>query len=357
MKGKLPVLLLHLLFWTGVWFLFYYFFNYNSTDRGYVLWFSSLLLPLTAAITYFTVYFLIPRYLFQKDYRRFLLFSFYMVSASAYFIVLMIYGVLIFYKKFDATQIPPMVKNFFTILILVYLVVGVVSFVTMLNRSFDIEKRNRDLKNKMLAAQLQMKEQELLYLKKQIHPHFLFNTINTIYGFALKQSPRTPDIILKLSNLLDYILYQVDKPMVPLSEEVLHIREYIELEQIRFRDTLKVSFRAPEIDDRLQVAPMLLIPLVENAFKHGGTQDGQMDVRIEMETSDNTLHFMIENTLHPADREKNENGSGIGLVNLRKRLDLVYRNSYHLDTGPEEVTYRAVLYISNLRKIHEPATD
>ncbi|MGW8316671.1 MAG: sensor histidine kinase [Bacteroidales bacterium] len=252
MKRTVPTLLLHLLFWTGVWFLFFYFFNYNSTDRGYVIWFSSLLMPLTAAITYFTVYFLIPRYLFRKDYRRFLLFSFYMASASAYFIVLMIYGILIFYKKFDASQIPPMVKNFFTILILVYLVVGLVSFVTMLNRSFDIEKRNRDLRNKMLAAQLQMKEQELLYLKKQIHPHFLFNTINTIYGFALKQSPRTPDIILKLSNLLDYILYQVDKPMVPLTEEVLHIREYIELEQIRFRDTLNVDFGPRKSASRLR---------------------------------------------------------------------------------------------------------
>jgi sensor histidine kinase YesM len=357
MKGTIPTVLLHILFWTGVWFLFFYFFNYNSTDRGYVLWFSSLLLPLTAAITYFTVYFLIPRYLFPKDYRRFLLFTFYMVSASAYFIVLMIYGVLIFYKKFDASQIPPMVKNFFTILILVYLVVAMVSFIRILNRSFDIEKRNRDLQNKMLAAQLQMKEQELLYLKKQIHPHFLFNTINTIYGFALKQSPRTPDIILKLSNLLDYILYQVDKPMVPLSEEVMHIREYIELEQIRFRDTLKVSFQASEIDDRIQVAPLLLIPLVENAFKHGGLHEGGMSVQIEIRAAENMLEFYVENTIHPAQQERNENSNGIGLDNLRKRLDLVYKGSYKLVAGPREGKYRAELKITNLNKIHEAETD
>jgi len=355
MKRTLPTLLLHLLFWTGVWFLFFYFFNYNSTDRGYVIWFSSLLLPLTAAITYFTVYFLIPRYLFRKDYRRFLLFSFYMVSASAYFIVLMIYGVLIFYKKFDATQIPPMVKNFFTILILVYLVVGLVSFVTMLNRSFDIEKRNRDLLNKMLAAQLQMKEQELLYLKKQIHPHFLFNTINTIYGFALKQSPRTPDIILKLSNLLDYILYQVDKPMVLLTEEVMHIQEYIELEQIRFRDTLKVDFRTSDISGQTHVAPMLLIPLVENAFKHGGLQEGQLFVRIHVEATENTLNFFVENSIHPAENGNNE--GGIGLENLRKRLELIYKERYSLTYGPVAQIYRAELNITNLNMIHEEGTD
>lgn len=355
MKRTVPILLLHVLFWAGVWFLFFYFFNYNSTDRGYVIWFSSLLLPLTAAITYFTIYFLMPRYLFQKDYRRFLLFSFYMVSASAYFIVLIIYGVLIFYKKFDASQIPPMVKNFFTILILVYLVVGVVSFVTMLQRSFDIEKRNRDLRNKMLAAQLQMKEQELLYLKKQIHPHFLFNTINTIYGFALKQSPRTPDIILKLSNLLDYLLYQVDKPMVSLAEEMMHIREYVDLEQIRFRDTLTVDFPAPGISDNIQVAPMLLIPLVENAFKHGGMQEGQLAVRIRTETTGNSLKFLIENTIHPSEKGKTE--GGIGLENLRKRLDLVYRQSYTLSFGPVDKVYRAELNITNLNRIHEKESD
>jgi len=351
----MTTILLHVLFWAGVWFLFFYFFNYNSTDRGYVIWFSSLLLPLTVAITYFSVYFLIPRYLFQRDYRRFALFTFYMFSASAYFIVLVIYGVLIFYKKFDASQIPPMVKNFFTILILVYLVVGLVSFITMLRRSFDIEKRNRDLQNKMLAAQLQMKEQELLYLKKQIHPHFLFNTINTIYGFALKQSPRTPDIILKLSNLLDYILYQVDKPMVSLSEEVNHIREYIELEQIRFRDTLKVRFRTSEIDEKIRVAPMLLMPLVENAFKHGGVHDGQMVVYIDIESKANTLNFRIENTIHPAGDNRNENG--IGLENLRKRLDLIYKADYRLECGPAEGSYRAELNITNLKRIHEEKTD
>jgi two-component system LytT family sensor kinase len=351
MKRRLPTILLHLLFWAGVWFLFFYFFNYNSTDRGYVIWFSSLLLPLTAAITYFSIYYLIPQYLFNKAYGRFLLYSFYMLIASAYFIVLMIYGVLILYKKFDASQIPPMVKNFFTILILVYLVVGGVSFVAMLNRSFDIEKRNRDLRNKMLDAQLKMKEQELLYLKKQIHPHFLFNTINTIYGFALKRSSRTPDIILKLSNLLDYILYRVDQPRVPLTEEVLHIREYIELEQIRFRDTLKVTLDQSEIDEAIQVAPMLLIPLVENAFKHGGFHDGLMTIHIQIKANTQQLDFIIENTIRQAENENS--GKGIGLENLRKRLDLVYGEEYNLESGPHEGWYHAMLHINNLKKIHE----
>lgn len=355
MKRSARAIPLHIIFWTGIWFLYFYFFNYNSPDRGYVIWFSSLLLPLTMAITYFSIYFLLPRYLFTKDYGRLLLYSFYTLAASAYFIVLIIYGVLVFYKKFDAALIPPMVKNFFFIMILVYMVVILVSFISILNRSFEIEKKNRDLMNKMLTTQLQLKEQELTYLKKQIHPHFLFNTLNTIYGLALKKSARTPDVILRLSNLLDYILYQVDKPGVSLKEEVLHIKEYIELERIRFRETLDVEFLSSEIDERIRIAPMLLIPFVENAFKHGALQDGKLRIRIAIEANLQVLKFTIENTSHPAEELSGENG--MGLENLEKRLKLHYSGDYQLEYGYSEGWHRAALTINNLQLINENRED
>lgn len=355
MKRGSKVIPVHILFWIGIWFLFFYFFNYNSPDRGYVIWFSSLLLPLTMAITYFSVYFLIPRYLFAKRYGRFILFTFYTVSASAYFIVLIIYGVLIFYRRFDAASIPPMVKNFFFIMILVYLVVILVSFVTILNRSFETEKKNRDLRNKMLTAELQLKEQELVYLKKQIHPHFLFNTLNTIYGLALKKSAHTPDIILRLSNLLDYILYQVDKPEVSLKEEVLHIREYIELERIRFQDTLHVDFEMKEIDERIRIAPMLLIPLVENAFKHGALSEGLLQLQISIKADRDALRFTIINTAHP--QEGPSVDQGIGLKNFEKRLDLNYKGNYALKYGMTDGWYTADLTIRNLRQINHEARE
>src|SRR6056297_2192205 len=151
---------IHILFWTGVWFLYYYFFSYNSEDREYVIWFSSLLVPLTMGVTYFAVYYLIPKYLLMHQYGKFFLFSFYVLVASSYFIVLIIYGCLIFVKKWDATNIPPMMKNFFFVLLLVYLVVIVVCFVTALNHNFKTERKNKELKNKILTAQLQLKEQE-----------------------------------------------------------------------------------------------------------------------------------------------------------------------------------------------------
>ena len=350
MKSTLPRILLHILFWIGVWFFFYYFFNYNSSNTAYVLWFSSLLLPLTMTITYFLVYFLIPRYLFPKQYGRFILFSFYTLLASSYFIVLIIYGCMIIFKNFDPTTIPPMVKNFFFILILVYLVAGIVSFVTILNRSFKTEKENRDLQNKMLSAQLQLKEQELHYLKKQIHPHFLFNTLNTIYGLAIQQSGHTPEVILKLSNLLDYILYQVDKPRVSLKEEVLHIKEYVELEKIRFKDTLKLEFTSSEIDERIQIAPMLLIPIVENAFKHGDLVNDYLSIEIKMQVEGTELDFRIRNSILHTD--KGDTDKGLGLDNFRKRLDLNYRGNYKLEKWISDGWHHARLLIPDLNAIH-----
>lgn len=345
---KIGTAVMHVLLWIAVWFFFIYFFNYNSENIEYPVWFASLLLPLTIATTYFVVYFLIPKYLLTKQYLRFALFSFYTLVASSYLIVMIIYGCLIFLLSLDIGIMPPMSKNFVFILIMVYLVVGLVSFISILNQNFKTISRNKELQNKILETQLQLKEQELHYLKRQIHPHFLFNTLNTIYGFALKQSNQTPDIILKLSNLLDYILYQINKPRVSLKEEVLHIKEYIELERIRFKDTLKVVFKADDISDDIQVAPMLLIPFVENAFKHGNIIDEFLSIEIHIKVSDNSLDFTIRNTFN---QENQNQEPGIGLENIKKRLDLNYSNHYKLTYDTSNNWYSVNLLISNLNAI------
>ena len=340
---------LHFVFWVGVWFFFVYFFSYNSDNTKYVTWFSSLLLPVTMGTTYFVVYFLIPKYLLQKKYTLFVLYSIYTLVISTYFILLAIFGSFMFLTNLEFSNMPPMSRNFVFVLILVYLVVGLVSFVSMLNHNFKTTSQNKELQNKILETQLQIKKQELHYLKKQIHPHFLFNTLNTIYGFALKQSKDTPDIILKLSNLLDYILYQVNKPRVSLKEEVLHIKEYIELEKIRFQDTLKVSFESDEIPENIEIAPMLLIPFVENAFKHGSLIDGFLSVTINIKLIDGSLHFNIKNTVLPDDTISEK--TGIGLENIQKRLQLLYPKSHQLISKSDANWYNVNLSISDLNTL------
>lgn len=345
-QHTLKVIPVHILLWVGVWFFFRYFFGYNTDDADYVTWFSSILLPLAMAITYFVNYYLIPKFLLTKQYFKFALFSFYTLIFSSYVIVLIIYAGLIFLLKMDIGVMPPMSKNFVFVLILVFLVVGLVSFASILNQNFKAAARNKELQNKILNTQLQLKEQELNYLKKQIHPHFLFNTLNTIYGFALKQSEQTPEIILKLSNLLDYILYQVEKPKVSLKEEVLHIKEYVELEKIRFKDNLEISLNYTGIDEIHEIPPMLLIPFVENAFKHGNLIDGKLQIIVNIEIKDNRLGLLIKNTAIRDD--SNGIKRGIGLENIQKRLQLHYQDQFELETEYKKQWFFARLIIYNL---------
>lgn len=338
--------IMHLLFWIGVWFFYIYFFSYNSNDSIYITWFSSLLLPIAIITTYLTIYILIPKYLLTKQYFKFGLYGFYTLVLSVYLIVLAIYGSFIFITNLDISKVPPMGKNFIFILILVYLVVGLVSFISILKHNFTVQSQFKALENKILETNLQIKEQELQYLKKQIHPHFLFNTLNTIYGFALKKSEYTPDIILKLSNLLDYILYQVQKPKVFLIDEVEHIKEYIDLEKIRFQDRLKVNLNVSEIPKNIEIPPMLLIPFIENAFKHGSIIDGFLNIAIHLELkSENQLVFSISNSFI----ENTESDTiGIGLTNITKRLDLLYTNNYILNNIISDNRFEINLTILNL---------
>lgn len=341
------VIFAHALLWVAVWFFYVYFFSFNSGNREYVIWFASFLLPITIAVSYYVVYDLIPKHLLTRQYFQLALKTFYTLVFSSYLIVLVIIGSYMALTKFQVQAMPPMAKNVVSVLILVYMIVGMVSFISVLSHNYKTISQNKELRNKILSAQLQLKEQELYYLKKQIHPHFLFNTLNTIYGFAMAQSRQTPDIILKLSNLLDYILYQVEKPMVSLKDEVMHITEYMDLEKIRFQDTLSVEMDIDEIDDRIQVAPMLLIPYVENAFKHGNIVNGYLRVVMELKLNNSRLDFMIKNTVVQGD--VNSEKGGVGLENIKKRLELNYGNQYAIDTEFANNWYKVKLSIFNLK--------
>ncbi|WP_255362759.1 sensor histidine kinase [Tenacibaculum sp. MAR_2009_124] len=201
------------------------------------------------------------------------------------------------------------------------------------------EKQN--LKNKFLEAQLEFKKQELKFLKMQIHPHFLFNTLNTLYGFALKKADEAPDMILKLSNLLDYILYQVEKPLVSLNDEVEHIEDYITLEKMRFQKNLIVKFIKEGDISHIQIAPMLLLPFIENAFKHGVPIKGVLTIEIKLEVGSSSLNFEVKNTTKPSTKSS----KGIGLENIKKRLFMLYKHNYSLQTIFDKEQFLATLAI------------
>ena len=337
---------LHIILWVATWFFFVYFFSYNATNTDFAVWFSSFLLPVTMATTYFMVYYLIPKYLLQKRYVLFSLYSFYTVVFSTYAIMLTIFGSFIFLSNLKIANVPPMSRNFIFVLILVYLVVGLVSFISVLNHNFETMSKNKSLENKVLAAELQLKGQELTYLKKQIHPHFLFNTLNTIYSFALSGSKQTPEVILKLSNLLDYILYQVQQSEVFLTEELAHLEEYITLEKIRFKDTLDIHFEVLGNISSWKIPPMLLIPFVENAFKHGRIVEGKLTITIQAKIDKGYFEFNVKNSI--IDDEIEDTTKGLGLENIHKRLQLLYGDAYKLHVHKDEYFYSTMLAINKL---------
>ena len=323
---KLGQTLIHIIFWCTVLLFYTYFFGFDSHDFNYVLSFSLFLMPITIATTYTFIYKILPDYLITKRYFLFGLYSLYTIIISTYLIVISVFFGLIYLSNFQSSNMVPISKSFLFVAIGVYLVVIIVSAFKLLKLNLKHTEETKKLETKILETQLKLKEQELNYLKMQIHPHFLFNTLNTMYGFALKKADETPEMILKLSNLLDYLLYQVDKPFVQLSDEINHINDYIELEKMRFNDTLKIGFSTKNILKNTQIAPMLLLPFIENSFKHGTLNKGLLEVDIKLSCENKSILFQIENT------SKNEDVStkGIGLDNIKKRLDLLYKNHYTL---------------------------
>ncbi|MEZ4796269.1 MAG: histidine kinase [Flavobacteriaceae bacterium] len=335
-------LIIHIIFWCGVLLFFTYFFGFESNDDNYILSFSLFLMPITIATTYVSIYKLIPDYLIKKRYLLFGLYSIYSLIISGYLILVSVFFGLIYLSSFEYSKMAPISRNLFFVMIAVYLVVIVVSAFKLLKLNLKHVEKTKLLETKILETQLKLKEQELNYLKMQIHPHFLFNTLNTMYGFALKKAEETPEMILKLSNLLDYLLYQIDKPFVLLKDDINHIVDYISLEKMRFNETLDISFTTKNISETTKIAPMLLLPFIENSFKHGAIKKGLLKIKIRLSCLENRIHFEIENTTS----NSQDNSKGIGLENLKKRLSLLYKDAYQLNIINENDIFKVTLIIN-----------
>ncbi|MGK0421652.1 MAG: sensor histidine kinase YesM [Polaribacter sp.] len=325
----------HLIFWMLIWFFFSSFFSVGSKNENFIFWFSTILSAIAIIASYVFVYYLIPDFLIAKKYKQFILYAFYAgVFIVCVVLMTVVFGFVFFYNL-EYQKMPALTKNAGVILVCVLLIIALASTFKILKDTYKSLDEKKMLENKFLQTQLQLKEQELRFLKMQIHPHFLFNTLNTLYGLSLKKSEKTPEMILKLSNLLDYILYQVDKPLVLLKDEINHIEDYISLEKSRFRDSLKIMFHKNIIDDKLEIAPMLLLPFVENAFKHGAQIDGIVNVLISLKVDENELNFTVKNSAISKENSK----KGIGLDNIKKRLEMFYPAQHFLEVLQEEKVF------------------
>lgn len=183
--------------------------------------------------------------------------------------------------------------------------------------------RERDRNKAIMENQNKIK---LKYLKNQIQPHFFFNTLNNLYALSLESSDKVPDVIIKLSNLMEYVLYEIDDTQfVPLINEIDYIQNYIEIEKLRF-ENVEVAINLESDIDNIKVPPLLFISLIENAFKHGGVNNEKLKIKINFRVVNSNLEFEIINNFVISPPLKTK--KGIGLSNTKKRLKLIYKNNF-----------------------------
>lgn len=336
-------ILTHIVFWAGLVLLNTIVYGAYEDKYGRQFVTELIGLPVSLLVAYVNMGLLYPRFLIQKKYAA------YILSV----VVLLFIGALLnrfIYMRFIAPQYYPneLSMPFFTMyricktmLWSLNPIILLTSGIKLFKQWYNQEQLSQELAKEKLSA-------ELNYLKGQVHPHFLFNTLNNLYSLTLQKSDTAPAIVLKLSELMSYMLYDSQAASIPLIKEINHIKNYIELEKIRYGNRLDVSLNVSGDIDGKQIAPLLLIPFVENAFKHGvSNETDNAWVTIDIKVKDDLLTVKVENSrsngLVAADKTDYKNG--IGLQNVARRLELLYNGNHELKTEKENDRYLVDLKI------------
>lgn len=308
------------------------------------------------AFTYFLIYWLIPNYFYKKK-NVFVTIS--VISGA----LLVFYILALGFKQSPGiynrmTGMRPTYPPGFMFLNKVVvtdqlttlpIVMGFALMIKLFKRCWLKQKETEQLAREKVKAELQL-------LKAQIHPHFLFNTLNNIYFFALSGSLKAPEMIKKLYGLLHYILNECNQPLVPLEKEINMIQDYISLEKIRYGEQTTLTVELPQNYTNKLITPLLLIPFVENSFKHGASK--MLDhpyVKLRISIEDNILHFFITNS-RPQTTEPTSAKGNIGLKNVKKRLELIYPAAHELTVIPEPGNFTVYLKIQ-LQNMDIPSGD
>ena len=204
--------------------------------------------------------------------------------------------------------------------------------------------RTRQIRQQLKEEKAKNTEAELAWLKNQINPHFLFNTLNNISSLVQIDADKAQDAIAQLSDLLRYAMYETNKNTVPLQGEMEFMRNYVELMKLRCNDKTIVNCQLSTINNQLAVAPLLFISLIENAFKHGVSSNRDSRIDITLTTDEHQLTFICKNTNFPKS-DTDRSGSGIGLENTRRRLDLIYKDHYTWEQTVEDNIYKIIITI------------
>jgi len=310
-------------------FLFLNYDRYDPTIDGF---------KVTAFINYSMAalvvnYVLLPRFFYTKKYLPFFLYSI-ILLAGVMFIEEMVLEK-IYYPDSRGMLFLGVLPTLIGILPPILILIG-------FKFAWDVVGKQREIDELKTVVQ----ESELQFLKTQINPHFLFNNLNNLYSYAIEQSPKTPEIILELSGFLRYMLYECKEQYVPLVKEVEQLKNFINLNEMQIEERGQVNFQTQNIHGNYQVAPLILIVFIENAFKHSTTsQSENIFIDINLALSDyGDLKFVCKNS-YLAQANTDQLSKGIGMENVQKRLSILYPNSHQLNIQKEENQYNVELTI------------
>ena len=330
----------HVLFWMAAVVFLTMFFGHQQKEYVYTLYFVGILLPITMLATYMIFYYLIPRFLVGRKYFGFVSRTLFTILFSFYLGTLAIFAMLFFFIYRDGPQMDASTVDVYFLAVGMYFVVLIAVVIKLFKLWYEKQQKQSVLEKEKLQAELNM-------LKSKIHPHFLFNTLNNIYSLALQKSDAAPEMLVRLSEILHYILYECNGPSVPLQKEITLLNNYIELEKIRYDQRLELSWQMPENLPDVQLSPMILLPFVENAFKHGASQrrdKARIDILLKVE--DSVVDFMILNNKPDSDKINiRKQKHGMGLANVRQRLELSYPGGYELDIKESETEFSVHLIV------------
>lgn len=324
-------IVLHFIFWLSYLSFFILQSKFFYVNANLLLSSISLFITLSIDIlaTYFTVYYLLPKLLFKRKY---VLFFILLIISVAIAIILQ--RVILYYISYpyfyphlmdrvgDFWRINP-----FSTFINIYSVVGLFTAIKLIKYWFLNQQMKVELENKN-------KSSELALLRSQLNPHFLFNTLNNIDSLIMSNQEKASDAIIKLSDILRSVIYESDE-IVPLRKEIDYLSNYIDLQKLRLKDPNFVSFEIEGYCENHQIAPMLLIPFVENAFKHGQKNISSPGILIKLNCDKNSFTFEVSNQYNDQILQNKDDGKGIGLANTQRRLELLYPKNHHLEIKKE----------------------
>jgi hypothetical protein len=330
----------NLIFWL-LYFL-YEWFGLAALSGDFSIYFinACIALPSSFIISWLTVHVFIKNYYNKGEKGQFWIFQ---ITASLTLLLLRrIFNYYIIYPKYVpwAQQVPLFSPGKLIVeLVNLYLITGVYSLFYFVRSWYDERQKAQTLLQEKTVAELEL-------LKSQIQPHFIFNALNNIYSVAIKTSPETANLISHLSNFLDYNLYQAKQPFVPLTAEIAYLKHYIELQKNRYGHKLDASINIYDDIEDLYLAPLILLPLIENSFKHGiANCIRQGWIRVDVSRHPDDFSIKIENSIEEKPPQHDFKNSGIGIKNVQKRLQIIYPNAHEFKIVEEPHSYLVVLKI------------